>query len=64
MAEAYNARMRKLSFLLLAAGLICSCQQDQRPVIQTEVPIFTVKEISVKGKKKGKKRLVTESTLL
>ena len=64
MAEAYNARMRKLSFLLLAAGLICSCQQAQRPVIQTEVPIFTVKEISVKGKKKGKKRLVTESTLV
>ena len=64
MAEAYNARMRKLSFLLLAAGLICSCQQAQRPVIHTEVPIFTVKEISVKGKKKRKKRLVTESTLV
>ena len=60
--------MRKLSLLLLAVGLICSCQQAQRPVIQTEVPIFTTKVVTVKskkwGKKRSKKRIVTESTLV
>ncbi|MBR5878994.1 MAG: hypothetical protein IKY91_05530 [Akkermansia sp.] len=56
--------MKKLTFALLAAGIMCSCQQAQRPVIQTEVPIFTAKEVDCKGKKRGKKRIVTEATLV
>ena len=47
--------MKKLTFVLLAAGILCSCQQAQRPTIQAEVPIFTAKEVTVKGK--GKKRI-------
>ncbi len=56
--------MKKLTFVLLAAGIMFSCQQAQRPVIQTEVPIFTAKEVACKGKKRGKKRIVTEATLV
>lgn len=56
--------MKKLTFALLAAGIMCSCQQAQRPVIQTEVPIFTAKEVAGKGKKRGKKAIVTEATLV
>ena len=56
--------MKKLTFVLLAAGFMCSCQQAQRPVIQTEVPVFTAKEVACKGKNRGKKRIVTEATLV
>ena len=56
--------MKKLTFVLLAAGIMCSCQQAQRTVIQTEVPIFTAKEVACKGKKRGKKRILTEATLV
>lgn len=60
--------MKKLTFLFLAAGILCSCQQVQRPVVQTDVPIFTTKEVIIKSKKRGKKRskkrMVTESTLV
>ena len=56
--------MKNLTFALLAAAIMCSCQQAQRPVVQTEVPIFTAKEVAYKGKKRGKKRIVTEATLV
>lgn len=58
---AYNTGMKKLTFLLLVAGILCSCQQAQRPVVQTEVPIFTAKEVTGK---QGKKRMVTEAALV
>ena len=60
--------MKKLSLLLLAAGMFCSsCQQAPRPVIQTEVPMFTTKEIVIRKKRKSrpaKIRVVTETTMV
>lgn len=60
--------MKKLSLLLLAAGMFCSsCQQAPRPVIQTEVPMFTTKEIVIHKKSKkrpAKIRVVTETTMV
>ena len=60
--------MKKLSLLLLAAGMFCSsCQQAPRPVIQTEVPMFTTKEIVIRKKHKkrpAKIRVVTETTMV
>lgn len=61
--------MKKLSLLLLAAGMFCSsCQQQApRPVIQTEVPMFTTKEVVIRKKSRkrpAKIRVVTETTLV
>ena len=60
--------MKKLSLLLLAAGAFCSsCQQAPRPIIQTEVPMFTTKEVTIQPKRKkraAKTRQITEFSMV
>ena len=60
--------MKKLSLLLLAAGIFCSsCQQAPRPIIQTEVPMYTTKEVTIQPKRKkraAKTRRITECSMV
>lgn len=60
--------MKKLPLFLLAASLLCSCQQQApRTLIQTEVPIYTTSEklIPVSRKKRRfKKQMVTEVNMV
>ena len=60
--------MKKLSLLLLASAIFCSsCQQAPRQIIQTEVPMFVTKEVTIRPKRKkraAKTRTVTEITMV
>lgn len=56
--------MKKLSILLLAAGLFCSsCQQAPRPVTQLDVPVIVSKEVTIK-KNSDKRTIVTKTTMV
>lgn len=60
--------MKKLSLLLMATAIFyTACQQAPRPIIQTEVPMFVTKEITIKPKRKKRAaitRQVTEIALV
>lgn len=48
--------MKKLSLLILAAGLFCSCQQQPpRNIIQKEVPIYSITKKAPPSKSKKKR---------
>lgn len=55
--------MKKLSLLILAAGLLCACQQQPpRGVVLKEVPIFSItKKAPTKKSKKKRARKATEA---
>lgn len=52
--------MNKLSCLILAVGLFCSCQQAPRNILQKDVPIFTktTKTIKIRRGKKIKRETI------
>lgn len=57
--------MKKLSILILAAGLFCSCQQTNpvRSIIEKDVPQYSTKKVKVK-RGSAKTREVTEITMV
>ena len=57
--------MKKLSILILAAGLFCSCQQTNpvRSIIEKDVPQYSTKKVKVK-RGSTKTREVTEITMV
>lgn len=57
--------MKKLSILILAAGLFCSCQQTNpvRSIIEKDVPQYSTKKVKVKNES-AKTREVTEITMV
>ena len=62
--------MKKTLLLMLAAGVICSCQQAPRPCIQVDVPIYTTTKVapakkkSKRVKKAAKPREITQVSMV